>query len=36
MPETYDDMVEYGSCGEWYHLKCVGLQILPSVSEQWK
>ena len=22
--------------GEWYHLKCVGLQTLPSISEQWK
>ena len=36
MPESYDDMVEWDDCGEWYHLKCVGLQKLPSISEQWK
>ena len=26
MPETYDDMVECDTCGDWYHLKCVSLQ----------
>jgi len=31
-----DNNVEYDDCGEWYHLKCVGLQSLPSISEQWK
>ena len=38
IPETYDDMVECESCGEWYHLKCAGLQTLPSImiSKQWK
>ena len=35
MPETYDDMVECDTCGDWYHLKCVGLQQFPAESEQW-
>ena len=25
MPETYNDMVECEECGEWFHLKCMGL-----------
>ena len=29
MPETYDDMIECDTCGDWYHLKCVGLKTIP-------
>ena len=36
MPETYDDMVRCDTCGDWYHLKCVGLQVFPAEGEQWK
>ena len=35
MPETYDDMVECDTCGDWYHLKCVSLQGFPAKEEQW-
>ena len=35
MPETYDDMVECDTCGDWYHLKCVGLKSIPEEDEEW-
>ena len=35
MPETYDDMVECEECGEWFHLKCMGLTKAPTEDELW-
>ena len=36
MPETYRcDMVECYTCGDWYQLKCVGLEQFPAEGEQW-
>ena len=35
MPETYDDMVECDTCGDWYHLKCVRLKSIPEEDEEW-
>ena len=34
MPETYDDMVECDTCGDWYHLKCVRLKSIPEEDEE--
>ena len=28
--ETYDDIVECEECGEWFHLKCMGLTKAPA------
>ena len=30
---TYDDMVECEECGEWCHLKCMGLTKAPTEDE---
>jgi len=35
MPEIYDNMVECGECGEWYHLKCMDLKQAPAEDEEW-
>ena len=35
MPETYDDTVECEECGEWFHLKCMGLTKAPTEEELW-
>ena len=35
MPETYGDMIQCDKCEEWYHMKCVGLLIPPTNTENW-
>ena len=35
MPAYYGDMVQCGVCEQWFHVKCVGLQSLPSTAEEW-
>ena len=35
MPASYGDMVQCGVCEQWFHVKCVGLQSLPSTAEEW-
>ena len=35
MPDTFDDMVQCGTCRKWYHMKCIGLSKLPDAKEEW-
>ena len=35
MPETWGDMVACDTCDLWFHCKCVGLQKMPTLHEQW-
>ena len=34
MPDTFDDMVQCGTCRKWYHMKCIGLSKLPDAKEE--
>ena len=35
MIETAPVEMFYDACGDWYHLKCVGLEQFPVEGEQW-
>ena len=35
MPDTFDDMVQCGTCRKWCHIKCIGLSKLPDAKEEW-
>ena len=35
MPDTFDDMVQCGTCRKWYHITCIGLSKLPDAKEEW-